>query len=163
MIRGEQPVLPAPPSPSSYPETPANNQHALMLVLGDLLEMDHLTFFSLLFAIVIDLIVIVMAMAGSLMSDNMSLMMDRVERDGLKRIRRASLEEPAELEAMLERNLDRVKIAGRYGIDLQTAINDFTEKKRRLELHRGPEEARSDDALPSMNDLVRERETNLRW
>ncbi|MBD3402804.1 hypothetical protein GF420_07900, partial [candidate division GN15 bacterium] len=41
MIRGEQPVLPAPPSPSSYPETPANNQHALMLVLGDLLEMDH--------------------------------------------------------------------------------------------------------------------------
>lgn len=160
ILGGEQPLLIDPPSPASYPELPVNNQHALMLVLGDLLEMDHLTAFSLLFAFVIDFIVIVMALAGSLMSDNVDFVLNRVERDGLRRIRRLKIDDPAELEESLHQNLQRVRIAGRYGVDLQSAINDFASKKKKIELRRGSESV--NDAWPDqppMMSNVGERET----
>ena len=83
-VNGEQPTdLPIPPNSADYPETPTSSQQALLLVLGDLLAMDHLTFFSLLFAFVIDFIVIVMALAGSHLKDNLDIVMSRVrERRG---------------------------------------------------------------------------------
>lgn len=142
---GEQPLLMDPPSPALYPEKPVSNQHALMLVLGDLLVMDHLTAFSLLFAFVIDFIVIVMALAGSLMSDSVDFVMNRVERQGLRRLRKLKTDDLGELERSLEENLARVKVAGRYGIELQSAINTFAADKRRLELRRGGERK---DRLP---------------
>lgn len=166
---GVEPLLMDPPVPALYPETPVSRQHALMLVLGDLLEMDHLTMFSLLFAFVIDFIVIIMALAGSLMSDSVDFVMNRVERDGIRRLRRLRINDSNELRQSLEQNLERVRVAGRYGIDLQNAINDFALRKRRIELRRGPESVNMSemDSFPSAGfesseDVTLERETSRR-
>jgi hypothetical protein len=131
--------LPEPPSTSSYMEKPLNSQEALMLVIGDLQDMDKLTFFSLMFAIAVDLIVIVMAFAGSRTTDDIDFLFNRVQKDSYLRTRKMALDEPFEMSRELDKNLERLKISSRYGLALSKALREFEQSKKAIHLHRGPE------------------------
>ncbi len=132
--------MPEPPNPASYIEKPMNSQEALMLVIGDLSEMDHLTFFSLMFAIAVDLIVIVMAFAGSRVSEDVDYLFNRVQKDSFKRTKKMQLDDPRELSKSLDLNLERMRIASRYGLALSKALKDFERNKQAIRLVKGPEE-----------------------
>lgn len=141
-ITGQSPTnLPEPPSMAAYIEKPMNSQEALMLVIGDLQEMDRLTFFSLMFAIAVDLIVIVMAFAGSRTTDEIDYLFTRVQKDSYRRTRKMLLGDPYEMSRSLDKNLERMQIASRYGLALSKALRDFEESKKSITLHRGPESA----------------------
>jgi hypothetical protein len=135
--------LPEPPSMVSYIETPMNSQEALMLVIGDLQEMDRLTFFSLMFAIAVDLIVIVMAFAGSRSVDEVDQLFIRVQKDSFSRTKKTQLDDPYELSKSLDKNLERLQIASRYGLALDKAVRDFEHQKKIIRLTRGSEDISS--------------------
>jgi len=139
-ITGQAPTtLPEPPSTAAYIEKPMNSQEALMLVIGDLQEMDRLTFFSLMFAIAVDLIVIVMAFAGSRTTDEIDYLFSRVQKDSYRRTRKMPLGDPYEMSRSLDKNLERMQIASRYGLALSKARQEFERNKKAITLHRGPE------------------------
>jgi hypothetical protein len=141
--------LPEPPSITAYIETPMNSQEALMLVIGDLQDMDKLTFFSLMFAIAVDLIVIVMAFAGSRSVDEVDHLFIRVQKDAFKRARKVSLDDSYELSKSLDKNLERLQIASRYGLALDKAVREFEHQKKIIRLRRGSEEAPA-SAVPTL-------------
>ncbi|MBU0982534.1 MAG: hypothetical protein KKA42_01590 [candidate division Zixibacteria bacterium] len=139
MITTETPSLPEPPFPSDFVEKPANGQQALMLVIADLYPMDRLTFFSLLFAFVIDFIVIVMAICGSLIMDEQEYVFDRVEKDSAERIRKMNLDDPGHFAGQLDQNIQRMRHAGNYGKELGNVLEDIKANRQRLTLIRGEE------------------------
>lgn len=94
MMTGVQASLSEPPFTTNFIEAPANKQQAMNLVISDLYPMDQLTFFSLFFAIVIDLIVIVMALCSSHAVDAVEYIFSRVERDAARRLRKIPLDDP---------------------------------------------------------------------
>jgi hypothetical protein len=149
-INGAAPrSLPEPPSVAEYIETPMNSQESLMLVIGDLQDMDKLTFFSLMFAIAVDLIVIVMAFAGSRSVDEVDHLFLRVQTDSFKRAKKVQLDDPYELSKALDKNLERLQISSRYGLALDKAVRDFERKKKIIRLTRGSENL--EDTLASEN------------
>ena len=175
-IIGSAPTgLPEPPGISAYVETPLNSQEALMLVIGDLQEMDKLTFFSLMFAIAVDLIVILMAFAGSRSVDEVDHLFIRVQKDSFKRAKQVSLADPFDLSRALDKNLERLQIASRYGLALDKAVREFEHQKKIIRLKRGSEEITtgapttyaSNELLSPVNkwtrlDRIRERVSTFR-
>jgi hypothetical protein len=131
--------LPEPPSIAQYIETPMNAQESLMLVIGDLQDMDKLTFFSLMFAIAVDLIVIIMAFAGSRSVDEVDHLFLRVQADSFKRAKKVQLNDLYELSKSLDQNLERLQISSRYGLALDKAVRDFERQKKIIKLTRGSE------------------------
>ncbi len=144
--------LPEPPSPASYVETPMNQQEALMLVIGDLYEMDKLTFFSLMFAIGVDLIVIVMALAGGGTREETDYLFARVQKDSHRRTKTVDLDDPRALSDSLGANIERLQIAGRYGLELSRLIKNFERRKAAIHLVRGPESP--EELLAEPTDLI---------
>ncbi|MBN1211079.1 MAG: hypothetical protein JXA92_00745, partial [candidate division Zixibacteria bacterium] len=131
--------MPSPPYPSDFVEYPSNRQEAFMLVINDLLTMDRLTLFSLVFAFVIDFIVIVMALAGSYVFDDVDYIFSRVERNAAKMARRISIDETGVSEGDLDSNIERLRQAGRYGLDISKVLCEFEDAKKKIKLMRGEE------------------------
>ncbi|MEE8404159.1 MAG: hypothetical protein V3S17_02085 [candidate division Zixibacteria bacterium] len=141
MMTGTQANLSEPPFTADFIESPANKQQAMDLVISDLYLMDHLTFFSLFFAIVIDLIVIVMALCTSQAVDAVEYVFSRVERDASRRLRKISLDDPQEFTRSLESNLERLRQTSEYSRNLEEVLNEFRTKERAIRLVRDEEQS----------------------
>lgn len=141
MLASTEIKLPQPPSMADFVEVPVSQQHAFKLVIQDLVEMDRLALFSLLLAIAIDLIVILMAFAGSLRVEDVDSLFDRIRHDTALRIKNLSLDDTEHLSAVLDDNLNRFRKANRYGLDVIKLLGDYRndKKKFRISLHRESE------------------------
>ncbi len=132
-------TLAEPPFIANYVEAPINRQQAMMLVINDLHPMDRLTFFSLFFAIVIDMIVLVMALCSSQAVDSIDRVFRRVERDATRRIEKLPLDDPEEFARSLKGNIERLREASEYSRHLEEVMNEFTSARDRIKLARGAE------------------------
>ncbi len=141
----EAPVLPQPPYTSDYVEYPSNRQEAFMLVINDLLVMDRLTLFSLVFAFVIDFMVIVMALAGSFVFDDVDYIFSKVEKNAARMARKLSVDNNRLKTEALDVDLERLRRAGKYGLDISKILCEFEEAKKRIKLMRGEEKAEDKD------------------
>lgn len=139
MMMGASPILKEPPFTADFVETPTNSQQAMNLVINDLYQMDRITFFALLFAIVIDLIVIVMALCSSHAVDAVEYVFTRVERDASRRLRKISLDNPEEFSRSLEGNLECLRQAGEYSRSLDQMLQEFRSGHSRIKLTAGEE------------------------
>lgn len=130
-----------PPDMTGYVEYPENKRQAFMLIIGDLLALDSLAVFAMLLAIAIDLIVIVMAFAGSMIIDDVDFYLQRVRQDGARRVRDVTLDSSEDVAVLLSDNLDRLNGASQYSLDLMTLLAEHKNKKKltRITLRRGPE------------------------
>ncbi len=117
-------TLTAPPSVASYVEEPVNSQQAFSIIMGDLYKMDRLAFFSLMLALAIDLIVILMALAGSYSVNGMNYLLERVEEDSERRLRDIPLDELPKFEAIVEENKRRLTTAVQYARDVRRIKRD---------------------------------------
>ncbi len=143
-ILTETPELAEPPFAANYVEHPANGQQALREVIGDLHPMDRLSLFSLLFAMVIDFIVIAMALCGSYAMTDMDYIFARVEREATRRIKKTRLDDPREFNESLRANLNSLKQASQYGKALDEVMQEFENVRGRVRLTRGGESVESD-------------------
>jgi len=141
MLLGRTLELPIPPDPSAFAEKPANRQHAFRMVIEDLAEMDWLTAFALFLAIAVDLIVMAMAFAASLMLHDMDYVLDKVKASSFKRVRKLSLGKDADLDFTLDQNLEQLRRATNYRRDLGAVLEEYrtAQKPTRVTLRRGPE------------------------
>ena len=96
-----------------------------MLVIGDLFEMDHLAAFSLLLAIAIDLIVVIMAFAGSHIVDDTDYILDRVRQDMARRLGRIELDDAEQLDVALKENVEKYRKAMSYRLDMTRVSSEF--------------------------------------
>jgi hypothetical protein len=140
-VLGQNPKLSVPPQTDNFVEQPANGQQALQLVIDDLREMDRLTAFALTFAIVVDLIIILMALGGSYTTSDLDYVFKKVERDATRRIRKARMDNPQELSESLRQNIECLRQASEYGRDLRRVMDEFETARSRITLYRGEERA----------------------
>ncbi len=125
MVLAEQPRLISFPAESDYIERPTSRQQAFMLVIGDLFKMDHLAAFSLLLAIAIDLIVIIMALAGSHITDDTDYILDRVRQDMARRLGKVELDDAEQLDVALKENVEKYRKAMSYQLDMTRVSSEF--------------------------------------
>ncbi len=125
--------LPAPPMPTEFAEAPANTQQALMMVIGDLYEMDKLTLLALLLAIAIDFIVIAIAFAGSHIMAKADVLLDRIEGESLRRMKNIEVDDVENFNKFLDTNLNAYKKAAQYGKDIDKILDDYQNAKNRLQ------------------------------
>ncbi len=153
LITAEKPQLSEPPKMAEYVEFAQSRQQAFMMVINDFFEMDRLALFSILLAIVIDLIIILMALAGSHHMNEEDYLFDRLRQNATRRIRRLKFGDEKEITATINDNLVRLRKAGGYGVDLIRTINGYNnEKKRaRIKLKRG-EESLPEDSEKTENN-----------
>ena len=138
-ITSEPPTLPAPPFTAGYIERPSSGQQALNLVIADLWHPDRLTLFSLIFAFVIDFLVIVMALSGSHVVSNLDFVLAKLERDAADRLKRLPLDDPDRFSKSLRDNIDRLRRASEYGRDLEEVLHEVQSTRGRIRLNRGEE------------------------
>lgn len=130
MVSNDKPLLRQPPSIAGYIETPENRKQAFKLVLTDFIEMDGLALFSLLLAIAIDFIVIILAFAGSYVVEDVDFFFDKVKQDTARRIMKLKLDDPEQLNDVLEQTIKRFQTAGKYGLDQLKVMTDYDSKKK---------------------------------
>ena len=116
-----------------FAEKPANTQQALMLVIGDLLHMDRLTFLALMLAIAIDFIVILIAFAGSHIVAKSDFILERIEGDAERRLKEAELDDVDNFNKILEGNLIIYKKAAQYGKDISRISEDYQLAKNKFQ------------------------------
>lgn len=134
MLLPQTPQLSSPPSQADFVETATTRQQAFMLVIHDLIAMDSLALFSLLLALAIDLIVILMAFAGSYIVNEIDYLFDRVRMDTTRRIRKARLDDKAAINAMLDDNLEMFRGAGKYGLEMIRVLGDYQNQKKKFRI-----------------------------
>jgi hypothetical protein len=134
--------LPLPSDQADFVEKPVSRHQAFMLVMNDLFEMDYLAAFSLLLAVAIDLIVILMALAGSFIPDDEDHLFNHVRRDAAARVNRLPLENTDEFTEALQDNLRRFEKASQYGLDIMRVLEDYKNEKKkfRITLNQASEE-----------------------
>jgi hypothetical protein len=138
-ITSEQPSLPQPPFTAGYVERPTTGQQALNLVIADLYRPDRLTLFSLIFAFVIDFLVIVMALSGSHVVSNLDFVLAKLEQDAAERLKKLSTDDPDRFSKSLQDNLERLRRASEYGRDLEEVLHEVQSTRGRIRLNRGEE------------------------
>jgi len=121
-----------PPAVVDFAEKPASTQQALMLVIGDLYQMNRLTFLSLMLAVAIDFIVILIAFAGSHIMARSDFMLERIEEDAEKRLKKAELDDVDKFNKILEGNLQIYRKATQYGKDINRISEDYHNSKNRF-------------------------------
>ena len=134
MIIAAEPTLPEPPFTSDFVERPASGQQALSLVIGDLYEIDRLTAFSLIFAAVIDLMVIVMALCGARAVGGLEYVFSKFEQDATQRLRKLQTDDPKQFTESLRESIDWLRRASQYGKDLDQVLKEFETTKSRITL-----------------------------
>lgn len=137
MMMGTPVKLKEPPFTANFVETPINRQQAMNLVIDDLFQMDRITLFALLFAIVIDLIVMIMALCSSHASDAVEYVFSKVERDASRRLRKMSLDNPEEFSRSLEGNLKCLRQVGEYSRNLDEMLHEYRSGRDRIKLTDG--------------------------
>ncbi len=162
MVANDKPLLRQPPSIAGFIETPENRKQAFKLVLTDFIEMDGLALFSLLLAIAIDFIVIILAFAGSYVVEDVDFFFDKVKQDTARRIMKLKLDDPEQLNEVLEQTIKRFQTAGKYGLDQLKVMTDYDSKKkefiRDLEHHEElVQKGDLADLFPGTGEKVRNR------
>jgi hypothetical protein len=149
LITSTKPHLPEPPNLAEFIESPTSRQQAFMLVINDFFEMDKLALFSLLLAIVIDLIIILMALAGSHLMDEEDYLFYRLRQNATLRIKQLKFKNDRELAEAIYGNLNRLKKAGKYGIDLIKTVNGYKNEKKKVKimLKRGEENVANESSI----------------
>jgi len=148
------PELSLPPSRAEFVEKPTTRQQAFMLVIHDLVAMDELALFSLLLALAIDLIVILMAFAGSYIVNDIDYLFDRVRQNTAGRIRKMHLDDQETVKAVLDNNLEMYRGAGKYGLEMMRVLGDYQNQKKkfRIVLKREGEKITREETRPDMWD-----------
>ena len=141
MIIASEPQLPEPPFTSDYVERPATGQQALSLVIGDLFEMDRLTGFSLIFAAIIDLLVLVMALSGSRALGGIDSMFNREEQNLGVTVRKMRTEDPAQFSTLMKQNIEWMRGETNYRQELERILESVTIGEDAVTLRRGEETA----------------------
>jgi len=149
LISSKKPHLPEPPNMAEFIESPTSRQQAFMLVINDFFEMDKLALFSLLLAIVIDLIIILMALAGSHLMNEEDYLFHRLRQNATLRIKKLKFKNDRELAEAIYGNLNRLKKAGKYGIDLIKTVNGYKNEKKKVKimLKRGEENVANESSI----------------
>ncbi len=157
MILAVEPTLSEPPFTSAYVETPANGQQALSLVIGDMAHPDKLTSFSIIFAVVIDLMVLIMALCGSRAAGGIDEIFTKFEQDASQRLKKMSTDDPREFTESMRQNIEWLRQAGEYSKNLEEALKEFQHTKDRITLIRGEEkpETRAVTAQPGTSERKR--------
>jgi len=117
---------PPPPDPGRYVEKAETPQHALSLALDDLFAFDRTSVFALLMALAIDLITLLIALAGSktLMDYDITRgVVDRVGDYAANRLKRVSLLNLDTLQKELEENIKRFEAATKYSETVKSLRN----------------------------------------
>jgi len=137
----ETPSLPTPPDPAKFVEVPTNGQEAFRQVVNDLLVLDSLAAFSLALAIVIDLIIILIAFAGSCLADGDNYIFERLRMHTTKRLKTMKFDNDFELSRTLSGDLQRYRQAADYRLEQTRILRGYLKDKRLIKLRRGPEVA----------------------
>jgi len=150
--------IPLPPDQTNYIEKSINRQQAFMLVLDDLLEMNKLALFALLLAIAIDLIIIIMAFAGSHIVGDVEHIFDKIKSEANRKLSGISLDDPEALDKALRSNIEKYRKASEYGLDISRLIWEYknAQKNFKITLNKtgefGPE-------LEEKNSVKKSKET----
>ncbi len=157
MLGGDLPALPLPPEMAEFVEQPTSRQEAFMLVIDDLFEMDYLAAFSLALALAIDLIVVLMALAGSHFLEGPDFVFDRVKRHSAQRIREVSLDDSETFATTLYNNIARLRQAITYRLDLARVLAEYevARKKAAVTLKHGPKEHSPEKPRPKKRWMSR--------
>jgi hypothetical protein len=143
MILASEPVLKDAPFTSKFVERPTNGQEALSLVIADLAHPDRLTSFSIVFAVVIDLMVLVLALCGSRAAGSLDDIFRKFEQDASQRLRKMSTDNPRQFSESMRQNIEWLRQASEYGKNLEQVLNEFQTTRERITLIRGEERAES--------------------
>ncbi|MCK5127118.1 MAG: hypothetical protein KAR42_12765 [candidate division Zixibacteria bacterium] len=127
-------ILSSPPRQIDFLEKPQNRQQAFMLVINDLTDLDQLTIFSLLLAIAIDLIVILMALAGSYAMRDDEHVFNRVRHDAINRVKGIPENDKSRFASVLRENLDQFEKASEYGLKLHKVLEEYKDKRNNFRI-----------------------------
>jgi hypothetical protein len=152
-----EPNLSEPPFTSAYVETPANGQQALNLVIGDLAHPDRLTTFSIVFAVVIDMMILIMALCGSRAGGGLDDIFTKFEKDASQRLKKMSTDDPREFTESMRQNIEWLRQAGEYSKNLEEALKEFQHTRERITLIRGEEKSESHAVTTSGSTSERKR------
>lgn len=122
--------IPMPPNQANYIEKSVNRQQAFMLVLDDLLEMNKLALFALLLAIAIDLIIIIMAFAGSLIVGDVEHIFDKIKSETSRKLNEISFDDSDALNETLRGNIEKYRRASEYGLDISRLIWEYKNARK---------------------------------
>ncbi len=131
LISGK-PSIPTPPNQTQFVEKAATSQETLKLVIADLLELNHLALFALLLAISIDMIIIVMAFAGSHLADGVEDIFDRLKMEAGKRMDEIPLDDPDQLSEVLQKDVEKFRRASEYGLDVSRVLWEYRNAEKKL-------------------------------
>lgn len=126
--------VPMPPDQTKYIEKSINPQQAFMLVLDDLLEMNRLALFALLLAIAIDLIIIIMAFAGSLIVGDVEHIFDKIKSETNRKLSKISLDDPDALNKTLRGNIEKYRRASEYGLDISRLLWEYKNAQKSFKI-----------------------------
>lgn len=124
--------LPVPPDQASFVEKPSSRQEGLRLVINDLAEMNNLALFSLLLAIAVDMIIIIMAFAGSHILGGVDYIFDRLKQEASKTIDSLPLHDPEKLAAALKTDVEKFRKASEYGLDVSKVLWEYKNAKKKF-------------------------------
>lgn len=129
-----------------------------MLVLDDLLEMNKLALFALLLAIAIDLIIIIMAFAGSHIVGDVEHIFDKIKSEANRKLNGISLDDPEALDKALRSNIEKYRKASEYGLDISRLIWEYknAQKSFRVTLNKSGE---FKPELEEKNSVKKSKET----
>jgi hypothetical protein len=136
MLLSREIDLPAPPTTAGFVDKTVSSQYDFSLVIEDLTKFDAVAIFSLLLAIAIDLVVILLAFAGSHSLQSEEYVIERVKQDAARRIRDMSLDDATAFAKTLEDNVNRLRAAGNYGISMSRLSGEY--KHASGKIHIGP-------------------------
>lgn len=137
---------PPPPDPGQYVEKAETPQHALSLALDDLFAFDRTSIFALVLALAIDLITLLIALAGSMTLMAYDITSNVVERVGdyaANRLKHVSLANPESLQIELEENIKRFEAATQYAEAIKSLREtmDPDNPARMVTIRRGAEDS----------------------
>ncbi len=132
LLTSAQFEIPLPPNQAEYVEKPASSQEALKLVINDLAEMNHLSLFALLLAIAVDLIIIIMAFAGSHIVGGVDFIFDRLKQEASKTLDSLPLDDPDQLTKALRKDVEKFKKASEYGLDVSRVLWEYQNARKKF-------------------------------
>lgn len=102
--------------------------------MDDLLSPDPLTIFALVLAAAIDMIVLLMALAGGYAAHNADRLFDKLDRDIQARIEKASFDDPNAFSEVLKENVERYRSATNYSLDLIRLMAEYKSARENYRL-----------------------------
>ena len=149
LLTSQETILPIPPNQAEYVEKAGSTQEALKLVINDLAEMNHLALFSLLLAIAVDMIIIIMAFAGSHIVGGVDYIFDRLKQEASKTLDSLPLDDPEKLALALKTDVEKFKKASEYGLDVSKVLWEYKNAKKKFKSGKeeGSEESKKERQL----------------